>query len=251
MFTTDYRKEGEAVLEAYVRHTGKERIIGSYLTQVAYGIFVKEYPMSEFVYRCLENAYIKKWPVNRVCRLALFLGLSREKKQEGQIVDMEQELLKECMRDDMTFAFFRRLSPSLLGPYQLDDKTFVEYHAAPEDEVTLFYAIDTGLGGELKYKREPLRNAYEGICTKTFTLFYGETLHYYFQVETNGEIRKTQERVLNMNGTEGIPVSKYQMINQILSARRLDKEREVLSKLMQYQRQERYVKEMFQIDKDV
>lgn len=251
MFTTDYRKEGEAVLEAYVRHTGKERIIGSYLTQVAYGIFVKEYPMSEFVYRCLENAYIKKWPVNRVCHLALFLGLSREKKQEGQIVEMEQELLKECMRDDMTFAFFRRLSPSLLGPYQLDDKTFVEYHAAPEDEVTLFYAIDTGLGGELKYKREPLRNAYEGICTKTFTLFYGEMLHYYFQVETNGETRKTQERVLNMNGTEGIPVSKYQMINQILSARRLDKEREVLSKLMQYQRQERYVKEMFQIDKDV
>lgn len=251
IFTQDYRKEGEAVLEAYVKHSGKERIIGAYLTQVAYGIFVKEYPMSDFIYKCLENAWEKKWPVNRVCRLALLLGLSREKNQDEHIISMEKEILEECMGDGMTFAFFRRMSPELLGPYQLDDKTFVEYHGAPEAKVTLFYAIDTGLGAELEYKREPLHNIYEGIFTKTFTLFYGETLHYYFQVEEGKESRKTQERVLTMSRVEGIPVSKYQLINQILSARRLDKEHEVLSKMMQYRRQERYVKEMFQIDKEV
>ena len=103
---------------------------------------------------------------------------------------------------------FSKISPSLLGPYQLDDKTFVEYHAAPEDEVTLFMPLTRGFSRRLIQKRAA-RNAYEGICTKTFTLFYGEMLHYYFQVGANGETRKTQERVLNMNGTEGIPVSKY------------------------------------------
>ena len=41
MFTSDYRKEGEKILEDYVHHSGKERITGAYLTQTAYGAFVK------------------------------------------------------------------------------------------------------------------------------------------------------------------------------------------------------------------
>lgn len=250
MFTQDYRKEGETVLASYVKHAGKERIIGAYLTQVAYGIFVKEYPMSNFIYKCLEHAYVKKWPVNRICRLALFQALSKEKNQNEQIVSIEKEILEECVKDNMTFTFFRRLSPKLLEPYQLDDKTFVEYHASPDAKVILFYGLDTGLGKEMEYKTEPLHDVYEGIFTKTFTLFYGETLHYYFQIEENGKIRKTQERVITMNRVEGIPESKYQLINQILSARRLEKEQEVLEKLRQYQHQERYVKEMFRIDKE-
>lgn len=61
IFTSDYRKEGEAVLESYVSQSGKERIIGAYLTQVAYGVFVKEYTMSAFVRGRLEYAYLNKW----------------------------------------------------------------------------------------------------------------------------------------------------------------------------------------------
>ena len=41
MFTTDYRKEGEHVLESYIRHSGREWIVSGYLTHVSYGIFVK------------------------------------------------------------------------------------------------------------------------------------------------------------------------------------------------------------------
>ena len=78
IFTSDYRKEGEAVLESYVSQSGKERIIGAYLTQVAYGVFVKEYTMSAFVRGRLEYAYLNKWPVNRICRLALLKEISRE-----------------------------------------------------------------------------------------------------------------------------------------------------------------------------
>lgn len=56
MFTSDYRKEGEKILEDYVKHTGKESVVSAYLTQVAYGVFVKEYPMSPFVRERLELA---------------------------------------------------------------------------------------------------------------------------------------------------------------------------------------------------
>lgn len=73
-----------------------------------------------------------------------------------------------------------------MSPYQLDDKTFVECHAHPGARVTLFYALDTGLGKELEYKCEPLREIYEGIFGRTFTLFYGENLHYYSRSTESG-----------------------------------------------------------------
>jgi len=250
MFTSDYRKEGESVLESYVKQSGKERIIGAYLTQVAYGIFVKEYPMTRFIRRRLEYAWENHWPVNRVCHLALLMDLSKEKLVNEKQKKMAEELLEECAGDHMTFGFFRRLDPILLSPWQLDDKTFVECHAHPESRVTLFYALDAGLGGQREYKSEPLREVYQGIFTKTFTLFYGETLHYYFRIEREGEIRETVERTMTMKKVEGIAGSKYQLLNQILSARRLEKSREVTEGLKKYLRQEQYVKEMFTIEKE-
>lgn len=250
IFTSDYRKEGESILADYIKHKGKERLIGAYLTQVAYGIFVKEFSMSSLVKKSLKKAYLEKWPVDLICHLALFKELVREKGKSEEILSMERELLKECMDRNMEFAFFHKLSAELLSPYQLDDKTYVEFHGSPKWKVTLFYALDTGLGAEPEYKNEPLYDIYEGIRTKSFTLFYGETLHYYFQSEYKGKIKKTAERTMTMSRVEGAPGSKYQMINQILSARRLDKDAEVAAKLKQYLRQEQYVNEMFVIRKE-
>ena len=102
----------------------------------------------------------------------------------------------------------------------------------------------------MEKKCEPLREIYEGIFGRTFTLFYGENLHYYFQIDRERSTRTTAERVLNMKKIEGISGSKYQLLNQMLSDRRLDKKKEVKDGLKSYLRQEQYVKEMFTIDKE-
>ena len=250
IFTSDYRKEGENVLESYVRQSGKERIIGAYLTQISYGVFVLEYKMSSFVRSRLEYAFTNKWPLNIICRLALLQEISREKDPKPEYVGIAQSILEECAKNHLKFAFFRRLSPELLDQYQLDDKTFVECHAEPGAKVTLFYKLDTGIGGETEYQCEPLKEMYEGIFVRTFTLFYGETLQYYFQIDKDNKTKKTQERLVTMKKIEGTSGSKYQMLNQILSARRLDKVKEVTDSLRDYLRQEQYVKTMFTIDKE-
>ena len=85
---------------------------------------------------------------------------------------------------------------------------------------------------------------------RAFTLFYGETLRYYFRIEQNGKTRKTTERVVTMKKIEGTRGSKYQLLNQMLSARRLEKGREVTDDLKRYLRKEQYMKEMFTIEKE-
>lgn len=250
LFTDDYRKEGEEILESYVHQSGKERMIGAYLTQVAYGTFVREYRMSPFVRSRLEYAFINKWPVNRICRLALLKEISREEDPKPEYVGIMQKILAECARDELKFAFFHKLPPELLAPYQLDDKTFAEFHAKPGAKVVLYYKLDTGIGTANEYKCEPLKEMYEGIFVRTFTLLYGETLQYYFCFTQDGKTVQTQERVVNMKKIEGASGSKYHMLNQILSARRLEKNAEVTENLREYLRQEQYVKNMFTIEKE-
>lgn len=100
--------------------------------------------MSPFVRSRLEYAYANNWPLNLICRLALLQEISREKNPKPEYIGMEQKILEECAKRNLVFGFFRRLSPELLSPYQLDDKTFVECHAHPGARVTLFYALGYG-----------------------------------------------------------------------------------------------------------
>ena len=249
MLASDYREDGEDVLESYVKHRGRERLIGAYLTQVSYGTFVKGFPMRPFVKECLKRAYLAQWNVDFICHLALLQELAQEETKDEETLSLVKHLLKECMQQNLQFAFFEKLPEELLSRYQLDDKTYVEYHADPRANVTLFYALDTGLGLQPEYKNEPLHDLYEGIRTRAFTLFYGETLHYYFQIEMDGKVEKTGECTLSMNQAKGEPASRYQQINRILAARHLKKEEEVTARMEQYLRQDQYVREMFVLRK--
>ena len=53
-----------------------------------------------------------------------------------------------------------------------------------------------------------------------------------------------------MKKIEGAQGSKYQLLNQMISARKLDKGQEVSRDLGRYLRQEQYVREMFTIEKE-
>ncbi len=248
MLTSDYGREGEEIFSSYMKQVGKERLMGAYMTMKAYGMLVKELPCDSFMKKNLLYAWEDDWTVNKICRIALLCVLARDRGLREAYGELTKTLLRECVEEQLVFSFFGRFPPELLSPYQLDDKTFVECHAHPGEEVTLFYALDAGLGTEPEFKSEPLKNMYEGIFTKTFTLFYGETLRYYFRITHEGSSRRTGERTISMNKVEGAPMSKYQLLNQMLSARKLGKDGEVTEKIREYLRREQYVKEMFVLD---
>ena len=245
MLTQDYRKEGESILEHYAEMAGKERIIGAYLTQLSYGYLVKDYNITPYTRKILERSLRYKWPVDRICRYALLKALVREKDPRGRYDGLKKELVEECRKRGYIFSFFRRLPESLLSLYQLDDKTFVECHADPKAKVTLYYLHESGLTPETEYRSKPVPLMYEGIFSSVFTLFYGETLKYYFEIEENGTIRKTGERTIRMNKAESGKSSKYHMINRLLASHMLGKDKETVTGLRQYLRQQQYVEQMF------
>ena len=249
VFVRDHFWEGSQVLEHYVKQKGREPVIRAYLTFWAYGYFVRGKTLPDPVAHYLEVAYEREWQMERVCRLALLAHLCDKRRlseaQEGQV----KSLLEECYHRNLTFAFFRKLPRNLLGAYQLEDKVFVEYVTSPRAEVTIHYALDTGIGEGREYRQEPLPELFEGIHGRTFTLFYGESIHYHFTVELDGEVSETSEKTLTKSMAHQVQETKYQLINEILAAKKLGKVDAVKEKMTQYLEQEKFVESMFPIEK--
>ena len=103
---------------------------GAYLTLMSYGMFVKEMPEMPGLKEYLKNRREKEWPGDRICDLTLLKLLSEEKTSDEENLEMEEKILSSCVKEGMIFEFFRNLDQSILRPYQLDDKTFVEYHTS-------------------------------------------------------------------------------------------------------------------------
>ena len=247
MLTGTLSEETEYVLQSYTRNGGKEKVIGACLSLLSYESFVKEKEMSTFCLHTLLKARKESWQMDRVCSLALLKELSRGQSGIPEAVEIENEILEECVKEGLLFSFFRRLTSAQLSPWQLDDKLFVEIHEDPKAKVTLCYRMDTGLGELTSYRSEPLSNLYQGIFNRCFTLFYGESIHYYFQVEKNGKTNRTSERTFYMSRVETSSHSRYQRINQMLSLRRQGRREELAGKIREYQLEEQYVKEVFKI----
>ena len=248
VFVRDYFWEGSQILEHYVRQKGREAVIVAYLTFWSYGYFVRQKPLPETVAKYLGTAYEREWPLDLVCHLALLAYLCDKRKLSASQAGQVKSLLEECYHRNLAFAFFRKLPRELLSAYQLEDKVFVEYVTSPRAEVTIHYALDTGIGAGREYRQEPLPNLFEGIHGRTFTLFYGESIHYHFTEELDGEVQKTAEKTLTKSMAHHVQETKYQLINEILAAKKLGKMDAVREKMTQYLEQERFVENMFPIE---
>ncbi len=245
VFVNDYRSEGTDVFHSYVNRNGCEDVILAYLSFRSFGYFVQGKRMEPYLETCLSGAYAQGAPLNIMCRLTLLKLYSEKRDRTSDQEEQVRALLEDCVHEHLSFRFFEHFSDDLLAPYQLADKVFVEYQGNPQARVTLQYALDTGLGQKQDYHSEPLRNCYAGYFVKTFTLFYGESLRFFFVAEQDGKQERTPVKIITARSTHARHQNRYQMINQILADRRLGRTEEVKKGLRQYRQQETYVKQLF------
>lgn len=250
MLVWDYRTDGAAVLRDYIQQHGKEKLILAYLNFCAYGYFMKGNELDPFMTECFYTTYTRGWKLDMVCKLSLFQLYSQKESWTAQEQELLRDLLEMCVQNKYRFQFFEKLPKVIRSPYQLDDKVFAECRTDTKAKVTLYYALDQGLDRPLKYKSEPLKAGYEGVFVKTFTLFYGEILHYYFVIEREEDQEKTPERTLKVRSVESDGQSKYQLLNQMLAARVQGKRKEAADKMKRYLQQDDFVKRMYQVEKE-
>lgn len=97
-------------------------------------------------------------------------------------------------------------------PYQIADKTAVEYRANPQNRVVLHYARH----GTDEYTAVEMKHMCSGVFVKTFVLFSDDEYDYYITEETPKGVIKTPKPVLKCGIAGRNAAGRFGMLNNII-----------------------------------
>ena len=79
----------------------------------------------------VQERYLAKKKLNDTCRLGLLKYLSEKRRLTETQYQAADELLLSCLTDHMFLSSMRKLPPTLLKKYHLQERFFLEYHTKP------------------------------------------------------------------------------------------------------------------------
>lgn len=245
MFTGQYPEEADELFISYERNSGRDQIILAYLSARAYTYLVEQNEVSSDIFEVIMAWYLYRKETNDVCQLALLKYLAETGKHGGENYRIEDELLAEYTRRNMIFSFFKKLDKKLIFKYHLYDKVFIEYYTKSKKRVILHYSRDED--GE-NFVTEEMTNVFEGIFVKSFVMFFGELIQYYFSEEGENQVKVSEtERIANSDVYSEKDVSRYNLINQMLISNTLQEEESLRRNMKQYKELEQITKKGFDI----
>lgn len=248
LFTGSGTQGSEPIFEAYAKKMGRRKICGAYLNLKSYEYFVKGMATAECIFRYLEKDYVylkdhgHLAKQEEVCRLALLqyysLQVTLSKKQRIYAA----QLLEEFSTKGMRFAFWMRFDEELLRPYQMEGHVFVEYVCNPSHTVTIFFRE---AGSEGPYRKEAMKNCFEGVFVREFTLFYADEIECYLEEECQGERRRTDQRILKLSDGKMDGRSGYELLNRMIRAQKEQDLQQLEQEMENYLQMGYVTKELF------
>lgn len=241
LFEREGMEDTEDIFKAYWAEQGKAKICRAYVTLMSYRYFVQELPVQEAVFAYLEQVMLGSVGVADVCRLALLKYYTlKSKLSQGQQKWLHY-LMRKYNSQGMRFKIFKRLPPKLQKEFYLDDKFIIEYRTDPHNAVILHYQIN-----EEKEQSILMKETFEGIFTKEFTLFYLDKLTWYFTIEENGKKTDTPGQIFTQTKRSARgSTSRYDLINRLIEAEAKQDEAMYQELKEQYVGQQYLVDELF------
>ncbi len=219
MFSNSYFELVCDIFDNYFRKGPKERIVEAYLAYNSYLYFVRENEISENVFNIIEAYMENEKELPWICKMALVKFYSELSELSEYRKNLGEEIIAALTRKEYVFPFYLKLADKIPVPYEIKDKTMVEYRANPRKRVVIHYIYENKEHKKL-YITEDMKNVYEGIFVKQFVLFYGEQIQYYITEEDkDGEITTDTCVLTNMSIKPDKSEGRYDLINDMAASR--------------------------------
>ena len=230
LFTGEISANSQEVFRSYYKGGARPELIRGYIAYHSYMYFVRQARSDNTIYDIVEKYVDEKNVIPDVCKLALLLNYSEEQvigELSDYQINMAQQILDEMCAASKFFGFYKRLQGVLAFPYNMVDKTVLEFRTNPEQKVDIHYSCN---GSE--YITENMRSSVAGVFTKAFTMFYGDNIQYYLTYEKDGELCKSEEFscICNNLGSQTVE-GRFDNINEMLASMELH-DMATLKKLM-------------------
>lgn len=218
LFTNTRNDKLFPIFDEYYEAGANERILEAYLSYESYEYFIRGNQTDSSIFKIIESRMEYNDDVSDLCKLALLLYYSRRKEFDKSTAARSMDILALFAGRDILFAFFKDLADKVALPYKAVDKTIIEYRANPDSKVILHYKLGAD-GSSADFIKEVLPNTFMGIFTKAFTLFYGDTLQYYFTENVAGEEKVTEPVSITCKNVDDAARGRYAYLNDMLESR--------------------------------
>lgn len=247
LYSGSYVGEKMDIFHYYLSQGAKPEVEEAFLTQCAYDFFVRERLTEKTVFEEIGRLYSRTESVQRVCKLAVLKYYAENRSELTEdMTGLVRRFLEEMLDQGIHLEFFREYRDSARAAQELEDKTIIEYRAAPQAKARIHYVIlhEDGESGE--YTTEAMQEVYDGVFFKEFILFFGETLQYYITEDNGGGEQLTESGTLQKSDIRGREAeSRYHLVNDIVISRTLQ-DYDTMEKLLEeYYRKDFYVSRFF------
>ncbi len=203
LFTEDAQDKGQEIFDSYYKRKTDTRIVRAFLSFYSYKYLIKEEKVSQKLFDYIEMELPNMKECRDICGLALLKHYALTEKGKN----MPDWVVKEAegfAARGIILPFFERFEESFLLPKELTKGYFVEIKTDPGAEVSVSYIIEddtSDLLQEKTFTTEDMKNVFNGIYLKKFTLFYGEEARYYTKITKDDYSVLSENDTLKGSGT--------------------------------------------------
>ncbi|MBD5519754.1 MAG: hypothetical protein HDR03_00710 [Lachnospiraceae bacterium] len=255
LYTGAYIGEGTDIFKSYMKSGGSDEVISAFLAQSSYDYVIKEKITDSSLAEAITRIHREGVELQLVCKLA-YLKYYAENKSEisEEIKEVIREFLQEMLEHQIILPIFKEYQNYLPALDIIQDKSILEYRAAPGNRVAIHYMILNDDAQGAGYNKENMREVFAGICIKEFVLFFGERLQYYITEDVDGEEKVTLSgtiRKSDLSGDKDDTTSKessrFNMLNDIMIGKTLHDYDTVDQLLEEYYKKSFIVENLFRL----
>ncbi len=244
MYTDTYVGERMDIFRYYVAQGGRQDVEETFVRRLCEDYFVRERIVDPYVFHMMDLAHQRGDYIDRICKLTYLKYYAENPSEFGEEqMPVAEEFLTEMIRDGIHLNFFRDYECFADRVKVMNDRTIIEYKAAPGVKARIHYVLVHENGESDEYCFEYMQEIYPGVFFKEFVLFFGENLQYYI-IEEDGEREHLTESssIRKSDIVNGSGANRYDLINDMIISKTLQ-DYDTLDQLMQEYYRKEYLNE--------
>ncbi len=177
LFEADTGDEIYNIYREYLKNPTASVVRRAFSTYVTYNYFIKKVQCPDDVWEILEQEYADGFQTTLITKIAFMEVLSKRDTLTERQIAIAKKLLGDLARNHILFDFYKKFNQWFKVPYDMIDKTVIDFRTNPRHHVDITYRIKTE-EGFTKQVTEEMGSVYQGIFSKEIIMFYGEEINY-------------------------------------------------------------------------
>lgn len=237
------------IYQEYLKGVTLSKIRKAFYTYVTYNYFIKKVQCPDIVWDILEQEYDDGLATPLICKIAFIEVMSKRESLTERQIKIVQGLIEGLAKNNVNFEFYKKFNKWFKIPFNLVDKTIIDFRTNPKHRVDITYEIKT-TEGKTKQVTEEMGSIYQGIFTKEIIMFYGEEIDYsiteysdeipHGKVVDNYSVRITEKNVYNDE-------SRFGLINGMMICKSLGRDEAAREMMQSYELCKQAGKELFKL----